>query len=1207
MLAQPPIVALNCTRVEKLSTIPTQKIIPMPHPVLEQKNKSAPNIDDAQSKHSSWRGGAEGLGDSGKTSSSAMHSQPHKLSFSSAQQWKVRDDATENELVQDVVPDPEPPPGEKVYMLVSRRPEGKEVSPRSKDPAPIDLGANIDVDEYVQHVARSFKDVNRDAATTVKKLVKEKWGANIDPDTTFIVTYRYNTTAGKPYPAQIISKISLTQAFIQNSQNIPETERTHVPYYRGGPDIKLVDKLERVVTTISDVRGRANPGRESAHVTHTYQGVYVSAPSEPAIYGPSTQLPFSVDELKSAIKKSDFQRSHTEFLNDFWDKNSEKYPTLIKASLVKAAHAQTQEGTLAEKDKQLLMRGIGLDPDQPAWADTSMESLLKPPSRDPNVETSLLTIGRYPSTDIMVITDKKGDVKNGKTRHRTLLCIPGNSSPIHTFDSPEEMKATLAKWAADPVKREALAQHFKLKERSGSEWHAGIIETLEGLGAWPKPGHRYKWNPDKEIKIEPHASPFDEVSERQRSRSYADADLLITSNNDVKKIEIEKFLNKAAMVALLFTPFALLMPEAAILLDVLAIASGATEAGIGADDIAHGKPGGVNKLVFGVLNATLPVVARGIGGEGPRITPERPSEPFEPSLGVEQTPVESVPGRALPGQGANRVDNQTPTANGTGTIALKHEVGPDGKSVLVPDGIWAEKPQILRREKYTDVVVGDKVYRFDPSKPDVLTEVGAAGDFEPLAGFEMMCGAPDARMRRDLNGLCYTKWIESGGTPVYQEAQALEHRRLVPSPEVTGQPRTVIHDHRLYQVSPNNGDQLIEVPRQSPITYRNQVTGSIVNEPDFGFDNLGQSRSINNDTVVVKLGPISDLSDDQRTLRAYKTSYNGKNYVVAEGDTGVFYFAELNASGQLDFQRITANNNPVSSRMIELHDQYKDIHGYAANGTPNQDIVVLPDMDDLLKNIVIDNNLSPAETQQLKNVLSGLSDEKQRELLLNIRAWGKKLNVPTALKPIALEPMNMPVTFNSFSPANKNKFFAEASREAIDRQFDATGIRSANQRIPNDLADGARAYSADEIVTWLYTRTAAPNYSEAIMKVGAGNCDQMAHVAVDTINISGGDARIAQVKGHTFAVVGGPKGGQIISGFKGPEWADAWVVDPWAGISCPASDYPAQFERRMQDWSRSGKQILISDGGTPPQSVWRDPLDPAWINATVHGDAQVFG
>lgn len=572
-----------------------------------------------------------------------------------------------------------------------------------------------------------------------------------------------------------------------------------------------------------------------------------------------------------------------------------------------------------------------------------------------------------------------------------------------------------------------------------------------------------------------------------------------------------------------------------------------------------------------------------------------------------QTPVESVPERVAPAQGANRVDQQTPTVNGKGTIALKREVGPDGKSVLVPDGIWAERPHILRREKYTDVVVGDKVYRFDPSKPEVLTEVGAASDFELLAGFEMMCGAPDARMRRDLNGLCYTKWIQSGGTPVYQEAQALEHRRLVPSPEVTGQPRTVVHDHRLYQVDPNNGDQLIELPRQSPITYRNQVTGSIVNEPDFGFDELGRSRAINNDTVVVKLGPLSDLSDDQRTLRAYKTQYNGKNYVVAEGDTGVFYFAELNASGQLDFQRITANNNPVSSRMIELHDQYKDIHGYAANGTPNQDIVVLPDMDDLVKNIVIDNNLSPAETQQLKNVLSGLSDEKQRELLLNIRAWGKKLNVPTALKSIALEKINRPATFNSLSPADKNKFFAEASREVIDRQFDATGIRSANQRIPNDLADGARAYSADEIVTWLYTRTAARNYSEAILKVGAGNCDQMAHVAVETINISGGDARIAQVKGHTFTVVGGPMGGQITSGFKGPEWAGAWVVDPWAGISCPASDYPVQFERRMQDWSRSGKQILISDGGTPPQSVWRDPLDPAWINATVHGDAQVFG
>lgn len=1134
--------------------------------------------------------------------------QPHSLALTVEQEKeKLRNTngPKQNALVEDVAKDPKPLQGRTDYIHVTRQPEGKEVDEQSKVPAPIDLGINIEIDDYAKKIVQSLKTVNQDAGATVKNIIKEKWGSTVDPDNTFIVTFKYNTNKGKPYPAKITSQVSLTQAFIKNSQNIPDQTSTNVPYYKGGPEIKLVDKLERVVPGTFDLKDRISSGKESAHVTHTYQGVYASDPSKPATYGPSTQLRFSVDDLKAETYASDFQRSHTEFLNDFWDRNDAKYPTLVKASLLKAAHSQAQEGTLRYNDKQLLWRGMGLDPDQPAWADTTLESLQKPSRQDPDVSIGLLKIGRYSSTDIMVITDKKGEVRNGKTLHRTLLYVPGNSSPIHSFDSPEQMKATLATWAADPVKREALLQHFNLNERKGSIWHSGISETLEGLGAWPESGRRYKWDPAETINVELKSDPFTEVRERQRTRSYADSDFLITSKNDVNKATFEKYLSKAAMIALLVTPLAFVAPEVALALDVLTVASGVAEAGIGADDIAHGKPGGVGKLVFGVLNATLPVVARGAGA---RTASETPTEPLEPLPKTEpETPATSATGRTPRLQKTNVSSGQHAPANGTGTFPLKREVGPNGKSVLVPEGIWGEQPQILRREKYTDVVVGEKVYRYDPAKPDALIEVGSASNSERLEGFELNCGAPGVRVRRDLNGLCYTKWIEPNGTPAYQDAQALEHRRLVPSPEINGQPRTVVHDHRLFRVDPNAGDQLVQAPGHSPVTYRSNVSGSVINEPDFGFDKLGRPRSINNDTVVVQLDQISDLSNDQRTLRGIVTHYNGKNFVVVEGDTGVFYLAELTGNKRLDFQRITANNHPLSKQMIELHDHYKDIHGYNANVTPNNDIVVLPGLDDLVKNIAADNHLSPAEAQHLKNVISGLSDEKQRELLLNIRAWGKKVNVPTALKPIALEPLNTPQTFNTLSPAEKNEFFARKSREVIDRQFDATGIRSANQRIPNNLADDARKFSADEIVAWLYTRTAAPNYSETILRVGAGNCDQMAHVAVDTINLSGGEARIAQVKGHTFAVVGGPKGGQITAGFKGPDWADAWVVDPWAGITCPASDYRAQFEQRMREWSANGREILINDGGTPRQWFWSDPMNPLWINPTTRGDAQVFG
>lgn len=48
--------------------------------------------------------------------------------------------------------------------------------------------------------------------------------------------------------------------------------------------------------------------------------------------------------------------------------------------------------------------------------------------------------------------------------------------------------------AAAPVKLLALQGHFKLEDLKGSVWHAGVKQTLQGLGSWPKPGVRYSWD-----------------------------------------------------------------------------------------------------------------------------------------------------------------------------------------------------------------------------------------------------------------------------------------------------------------------------------------------------------------------------------------------------------------------------------------------------------------------------------------------------------------------------------------------------------------------------------------------------------------------------------------------------------------------------------------------------------------------------------------
>lgn len=242
---------------------------------------------------------------------------------------------------------------------------------------------------------------------------------------------------------------------------------------------------------------------------------------------------------------------------------------MAKASFIQSAMAQHQEGSLTSQGRELIMRAAGMPGNQASWPDIKYEDLQKNPANDPTIELGLIKLGDYQSTDLMYITDTKS------TPALTLLYIPGNSSAIHSFSSQADMKEWIAKQMADPAKRAAMALHFALKDK-----RAGLDETLAGLGTWPEkretPGGLFNydhrafsgfWDPQAFITTEPCHLPFDEIAKRQKDRSYADADVQITSDADETKKAILSALKKAEKVALFLTPLALVMPEVALALD----------------------------------------------------------------------------------------------------------------------------------------------------------------------------------------------------------------------------------------------------------------------------------------------------------------------------------------------------------------------------------------------------------------------------------------------------------------------------------------------------------------------------------------------------------------------------------------------------------------------------------------------------------------
>ncbi len=114
----------------------------------------------------------------------------------------------------------------------------------------------------------------------------------------------------------------------------------------------------------------------------------------------------------------------------------------------------------------------------------------------------------------------------------------------------------------------------------------------------------------------------------------------------------------------------------------------------------------------------------------------------------------------------------------------------------------------------------------------------------------------------------------------------------------------------------------------------------------------------------------------------------------------------------------------------------------------------------------------------------------------------------------------------------------------------------------------------------------------------------MAILSKDIINKSGGRAYEWYASdAHAFTVVGGPS--TLPSGtvdFSEQAWNDAWIVDPWTDIACPAREYTQNLKKVMAQWE--GKNIKILEGEaliSPLNKNWMENLITKPKNPFPHG------
>lgn len=454
-------------------------------------------------------------------------------------------------------------------------------------------------------------------------LIRQKWGADLDPVTTQLVTLDYDYH-GHPaingvHQGQIRFQQSLVQALLSDYQAVADDQfgETAFGLYTPpaiGPQIKLVAKVDEFA-----YQGSGNH--------RDYEGIYRR--TDPQTYGPSTQLAITPAAYKDWVWHLGYKELYQDYLartlpSDTTIMGSAPYAlrTSMKTSFVMVAFLQKLESSLTLAGLQLALSAAGLAENEVEFSainKTQFEQRTQPAG---HVDVSLLVIYRYTARDLWVF------------RHRVsglmLLYVPGNSSPVHQFADITALRTWIVEQGKAKEKRLALAEHFNQDDRNDGTFHAGVLTALEAMGEYPRQHHLSResgffnndgyWNPDDYILLDtfPNAvDPFAEWVKVFKQTSLATAREAIRDDADVNRANLAAAVTPVVDWINRWGALAIFFPGGEGLLGL----AGLIQAAQGVSEIVDAENRdqvneGVTRTVFGALNALPLLIKGGIGLSG---------------------------------------------------------------------------------------------------------------------------------------------------------------------------------------------------------------------------------------------------------------------------------------------------------------------------------------------------------------------------------------------------------------------------------------------------------------------------------------------------------------------------------------------------------------------------------------------------------------
>lgn len=402
-----------------------------------------------------------------------------------------------------------------------------------------------------ERLVEACPDMREMARSIAREILLRRTGHDTEPDTVY--WHRFHTSVSSPrsfngwqhrnapYQSMTLPQLVMHR-FDPHDQDNADTLQMLSGFYTAGPDAHAFDERNEI---------RMLP----AQVMSDFWAVDV---------------------------KSRFQQK----LKAFWRDLADDFHTMAKANFIASALEDRQAGWLTQEDLESVLGAANVDTSESLSLRTLQASA---PARAEAKVWTFDVIG-YEASDILRIVTSGG---------RQILYTPGEVQAFHAFATPEELHWWLLSQNNRPERRARFMSHFPLSAHEEADENIGLFHGLDVLYT--------TWGTAHPAVINHHSrpvseDPFSHLRDSIRARMFADTDLALHSNGDLRKQMwmgyLRAFSQLSGALAAIDWPIAL-----------AAVGAGIADMGLNIDQAINGASTAQRKAgVIGAVTAGIDVL-----------------------------------------------------------------------------------------------------------------------------------------------------------------------------------------------------------------------------------------------------------------------------------------------------------------------------------------------------------------------------------------------------------------------------------------------------------------------------------------------------------------------------------------------------------------------------------------------------------------------